>query len=75
MTGFIRPKRCETCAYSVLEGNQRHCRRDPPTAIPIMAQGPHGPALQIQAVFPPVSNETWCGEYAAFASVGQAPTN
>jgi len=56
---------CENCKYFMGEPgvDQAPCHRNPPQAIPVMAQGLAGPQMAIQSVFPVVFKGWFCGEY------------
>ncbi len=59
---LLRPERCEKCKWHAAVSGQPHleCRRNPP--IPHLLNTPRG--MQTMCVFPIVSGEHWCGEYA-----------
>ena len=61
---------CSNCRFYLREGAHGICRRYPPNVVPVMTQGrvllagqSQGPQLGLQAAFPPMAAEGWCGEH------------
>jgi len=48
--------RCKECKYAHFELKMAFCRRNPPQ----LAEGAEG----LTALWPPVSEDDWCGEFA-----------
>lgn len=58
-------KLCRGCHWFVDEGNQGHCRRYPPTLIPMGRPDPATGQMQmsLSSAWPPVQRGQWCGEW------------
>ncbi len=64
---IIGIRNCGNCKYATpLQGmREKECHFNPPSGVPILAQGPNG-AMVLQgvaSVFPRVPPETWCSHY------------
>lgn len=59
---------CLTCKYSDSVENgrekQRICRRNPPHVVLVPTRTLQGDALALQAVFAPVKDADFCGEFS-----------
>lgn len=61
-------KTCQNCEHSRVhlapdKTMFRVCVYNPPTAVPVMQMGPHGPFTQILPAQPPVEDEGYCSKH------------
>jgi hypothetical protein len=64
---LIGKRRCVGCAFAHADKETLECRRNPPNVsiIPMQSALKMAPELKPVSIFPPVSPETWCGEFIA----------
>lgn len=61
--------KCQSCRFFVGKKAGGECRRLPPTMVLAPAKTVQGIDWVPSAAFPPVTSETWCGEFVHVAAM------
>jgi hypothetical protein len=70
----MKSPRCRDCRFFVGQKGGGECRRHPPTMVLAPAKTLQGMDMVPSAAFPPVTTETWCGEFRGADTLNMTAT-
>lgn len=65
----MKSPRCRDCRFFIGDKRGGECHRNPPTMVMAPAKTLKGMEMVPSAAFPPVTTETWCGEFELAAVI------